>query len=319
MILDMQMEFKIKRAILTGGTGVIGSALIQELARKNIEVVVACRPRTPRLHHILKDPHVQIVECGLEDIKNLPMLIKEQFDVFFHLGWDGTFGTARNDMYLQNQNVKYTLDAVQTASVLGCKVFVGIGSQAEYGRTEGMLQPDTPTFPENGYGTAKLCAGQMSRILCREHGIRHVWARVLSVYGSCDGENTMVMSAIKNFLNGNHASFTKGEQQWDYLYSKDAAKMLLALAEKGTDGKIYCLGSGTVRTVAEYIDVIYKICGSCGTIGFGDIPYAERQVMHLCADISTIKKDTDVVPQYTFEEGIAETVAWYKSQMNGSF
>jgi len=49
-------------------------------------------------------------------------------------------------------------------------------------------------------------------------------------------------------------------------------------------------------------------------LGFGDIPYGEKQVMHLCADISELKKDTGFAARVPFSEGIAATVAWCKSQ-----
>lgn len=89
-------------------------------------------------------------------------------------------------MYLQNYNVIYALDAVELAHCCGCRTFVGAGSQAEYGRFEGKLRPDTPAFPENGYGMAKLCAGEMTRIQAHKYGIKHIWARILSVYGPYD-------------------------------------------------------------------------------------------------------------------------------------
>ena len=95
----------------------------------------------------------------------------------------GTTGAARNDMPLQTRNIASALQAAELAAKLGCNTFVGAGSQAEYGRTEQLLSPETPVFPENGYGMAKLCAGQMSRIRCQELGIKHVWVRILSVYG----------------------------------------------------------------------------------------------------------------------------------------
>ena len=79
---------------------------------------------------------------------------------------------------------------------LGCKVFLGAGSQAEYGRVSGILRPDTPAFPENGYGMAKLCAGQMSRVECQTLGMDHVWARILSVYGPHDGPATMISGTV---------------------------------------------------------------------------------------------------------------------------
>lgn len=75
------------------------------------------------------------------------------------------------------------------AALLG---FVGAGSQAEYGRVNHALTPDTPCFPENGYGMAKLCAGQMSRVECEKLGLVHIWPRILSVYGPYDGKNAMI-------------------------------------------------------------------------------------------------------------------------------
>ena len=114
-----------------------------------------------------------------------------------------------------------------------CKTFIGAGSQAEYGRYEGKLDADVPTFPENGYGMAKLCAGQMTRVQCEKYGISHIWTRILSVYGPYDGMNTMVMSLISHLLERKAFPCTKGEQVWDYLYSKNAAKMMYLLGEKG--------------------------------------------------------------------------------------
>ena len=60
--------------------------------------------------------------------------------------------------------------------------------------------PTPPTRPENGYGMAKLCAGQMSRLECERLGLDHVWPRVLSVYGPYDGPSTMISSAIRTLL-----------------------------------------------------------------------------------------------------------------------
>ena len=158
--------------------------------------------------------------------------------MFYHFAWKGTTGAARNDMRLQNDNVKYTLDAVNAAHRFGCHTIIGAGSQAEYGRVEGVLTSSTPVFPENGYGIAKLCAGQMSRILCEQHHMKHIWTRILSIFGPFDGEQSMVMSTIRNLLTGNRPALTKGEQQWDYLYSVDAGRAMYAIGESGIHGKV---------------------------------------------------------------------------------
>ena len=160
----------------------------------------------------------------------------------------------------------------------------------------------------------KLCAGQMTRIACKQKGMRHIWTRILSIYGPYDGENTMVMSTIYKLLNSEKPSCTKGEQMWDFLYSKDAALAMRLLGEKGTDGRTYCIGSGKARPLKEYIDIIGQNANKNVTIGYGDIPYGPLQVMYLCADITALREDTGFEPRYSFEDGIKETIEWCRTQ-----
>lgn len=309
----------MKRVIITGPTGAIGMALIEYLSNKNIEVIAVVRGDSRRKNQIHESETMMKVECALAELDQLPhkvqKAVKEKnwnkdipIDVFYHFAWDGTFGDSRNDMYLQNRNVTFALDAVNAASKLGCATFIGAGSQAEYGRYEGNLNAEVAAFPENGYGIAKLCAGQMTRILCEQMEMRHIWTRILSVYGPYDGCNTMIMSMIRKMMEGERASCTKGEQMWDYLYSKDAAKMMYLLGEKGVDGKTYCLGSGVAKPLREYIETIRNMINLQAEVGYGDVAYSPKQVMYLCADIEELIKDTGYTSEYSFESGIKETI-----------
>lgn len=303
------------KAVITGATGAVGMALISELTRNGIEVLVLCRPGSGRNARIKCGELVRMADCDLKDIKNYMPAEGEKYDVFFHFGWMGTTGAARNDMFLQNKNVEYTLDAVNLAHRFGCSVFIGAGSQAEYGRVEGKLSDTTPTNPEMGYGIAKLCAGRMSRIMCASLGIRHIWARILSVYGPYDGEISMVTSTLKKMLSGEEPECTPGEQIWDYMFSEDAARALLALAERGKDGGIYCLGSGKPAMLKEYIRKMRDAANPTCPLGLGKRPYAENQVMYLCADITKLKEDTGFEPSVSFEDGIAKTVKWVAEEI----
>ena len=305
----------MKTVVITGPTGAIGTALVENLIEKGIRVYAVVRKDSSRFDRIPVSPLVTPVLLGLHELSELENQIPVNCDVFYHFAWAGTIGDGRNDVCLQNQNVKYTLDAVRAAARLGCKRFVGAGSQAEYGRTEGLLSPDTPAFPENGYGMAKLCAGQMSRLLCEHLGLQHVWGRILSVYGPRDGAKTMIMSAIDAFLQNQCPAFTAGEQLWDYLYSKDAAQAMYLLGEKGRDKRVYCLGSGHARPLAEYITILRNSIDPNLKMRLGAIPYGPKQVMQLCADTETLREDTGFEPEYSFEEGIKETIAWYREEM----
>lgn len=304
----------IKNVIITGPTGSIGTALIDVLIQNGIEVYAICRPNSKRIKNIARSRYVHIIEMQLSELAEVKKELPDRCDTFFHFGWMGTFGNIRNDMFLQTENIQYTLDAVELAKECGCSTFIGAGSQAEYGRFEGKLNADTPTFPENGYGMAKLCAGHMSRIKCKEYGMRHIWTRILSVYGPFDGENTMIMSTIHKLLAGEKPSLTDGEQKWDYLYSKDAAGILYSLMKKGKDGKVYCLGRGEAVPLKEYVKEIRDVINERLELGFGEIPYGEKQVMFLCADTQDLEKDIGYQYRYEFSDGIKETIAWYRGR-----
>jgi nucleoside-diphosphate-sugar epimerase len=96
---------------------------------------------------------------------------------------------------------------------------------------------------------------------------------------------------------------------WDYLYSADAARALVSIAERGKHGVKYPLGSGTARPLREYIGAVRDAIDPNLPIGFGAIPYSDHQIMHLCADIAALTTDTGFVPEITFEEGIRRTIA----------
>lgn len=311
------------RMIITGATGTIGMALINKCIDCGTDVVALVNPDSTRLGRIPADPHVTVIKCGLADMADAtpeslgldPMENGAYADAMFHLAWGGTFGDARNDRALQEKNASYAVDAVRLAARLECPVFVGAGSQAEYGRVSGVLTADTVCNPENEYGRAKLRAMEMTGEICRDYGIRHVWPRILSIYGPYDGEKTMVMSVISALLKKQTPALTGGEQMWDYLYTEDAADALYLMAQHGEDGAIYPLGSGTARPLREYIEIIRDSIDPKLSLGFGQVPYSDKQVMYLCADISDLERDTGFTPKVSFEEGIKRTIKYVKNAL----
>ena len=301
----------IKRAIITGATGAVGTALTDALVKNNIEVLILVR-RGGRLEKIQKHPSIKVSFCALDEMANADLSEFGTFDAFFHLAWSGTYGNERNDASMQEKNIRYELDAIELAHRMGCRVFVSAGSQAENGRLpkRAKLSADSPENPENGYGIAKLAAGKLGRIKASQLGIRYNRIRILSAYGPGDGSHTMVMSTIIKLLKGERAEFTKGEQLWDFIYNDDVANAFLAVAENGKDGAVYPLGSGKVRPLREYIEIIRDTASPEAECHFGSIDYFPNQVMYLCADISKLQEDTGFTPETSFEEGIKSTVEW---------
>lgn len=117
--------------VVTGATSFIASGLLRELAKQNKKIYAICRPDSTKMYRIPNSSLINIIYCELSELETATERISEKCDVLFHLGWEGTGN--KNDMYVQNRNVKYTLDAVGLAEKTGCHTFIGAGSQAEYG------------------------------------------------------------------------------------------------------------------------------------------------------------------------------------------
>lgn len=292
----------MKSIIVTGATGAVGSAVVRRALDKGMDVTCIVHKGSKRLGNLPQSDKVHIVECDLHDYGTLSLNV--QYDAFIHMSWEKTFGASRDDAEVQTRNIQYTLDAVQLAHRCGCSVFVGAGSQAEYGVQSVDLTPDLPVKPESGYGIAKYAAGKLSAMLCRSLGMRQCWVRILSVYGPNDGENSLISYLIREFKAGNSPQLTKCEQMWDYLYADDAADAILAVAEKGVDGKAYPLGSGSGRKLSYYVEDIKNVINPSIEVQFGAKEYYPHQPMHLVADISELTNDTGWEPGCLFRDGI---------------
>lgn len=306
----MPLKDKKRKVILTGATGVIGAGIVRQCKELGWNVCAVVRPGSAKNKYI-EDSEATIIKCDLKDISELAENRDcQNADYFIHLGWMGTKKSAREDRIIQQQNVEYTMKACEVAYALGCSAFVFAGSQAEYGRLEGAMRPNLSTNPVSEYGKAKLQAGMATKEFCREHDMCHIYTRILSVYGPCNEPDTMVMSTIIKLLKGEVPFLTPGEQLWDYLYSDDAARALLLLACMGKTDRIYCIGSGEVKPLKDYMEVIGQVVNPEIELGIGKLPYAKNQIMELYADIEFLKNDTGFRTEVTFEEGIRRTTEW---------
>ena len=184
----------MQNIIVTGATGCVGSAVVRQAVAQGIKVTCIVHKDSKRVSNLPQSERIHIVECNLSDYSSLELV--GQYDALIHLSWEKTFGASRDDAEIQTHNIQYTLDAVRLAHRCGCKVFVGAGSQAEYGVQTKDLTPTLPVSPESGYGIAKYAAGKLSAMLCKSLGIRHNWVRIISVYGPNYGNNTQISYAI---------------------------------------------------------------------------------------------------------------------------
>ena len=227
-------------------------------------------------------------------------------DVFYHFAWDGTSKETRDDPQTHLNNIQYTLDAVGLAHRLGCRKFIGAGSQAEYGIYSGKIYPDTRVEPILSYGIAKYAAGKLSRKICDRDGITHIWTRIFSVYGEHDSENTMIQYALRQFRAGKPAHFSAATQTWNYLYETDAGKIFYLLGEKEVPSGTYCVASEDTRPLKNFILEMQQVYGNGAQCIFA--PPSNEKMVSLDPDITSLVEAIGWRPQTSFAEGIRKII-----------
>jgi UDP-glucose 4-epimerase len=303
------------RCLVTGASGHLGSYLTERLVSQGAEVIVLVRPQSNlwRLTGLLD--RIQVIRADLSDLAHAaPAIALAKPEAVFHLAWQGVTSTFKNDPEQITCNVEGSLDLFRIIESAGCRLWIGLGSQAEYGPNDKILSEDTPLRPTTAYGVAKLSVGLLTEKLCELAEMRHIWLRLLATYGPKDDERHLLPSVILQLLSGNRPRLTAGEQRWDYLYIEDAAEAIYqaALSEKAHG--FFNLGSGEAHSVRSILEKARDLIDASIDLGFGELSYPTDQQMRLETSIDRLSRATGWKPQINLEAGLSRTVEWYRAK-----
>jgi nucleoside-diphosphate-sugar epimerase len=260
---------------------------------------------------------LRLLYGDLNDRNVVERIVRDQCpDVICDLAWEGVANRLHDDPRQITANLSAHLGLIASASQAGCRRWIGLGSQAEYGPRPVRISENEPPGPVTLYGTVKLCLALLGQQLAVQSGMEFVWLRLFSTYGPMDSPGWLIPSVILALLRGERPKLTAGTQKWDYLFVEDAA---LAIAEAATASKlagVYNLGSGRVASVREIAGMIRDTIDRSSPLGIGELPYKSSQVMHLEADITKLCAAIPWLPATQLEEGIARTVGWYREHLH---
>ncbi len=296
----------MKKIVVDGATSMIGVSTIETAIEKGTEVYAIVRNNTKRIDRLPHSNLLHVVHGSLDDLKSISD-IPGDIDVYYHFAWDGTSKDDRNNPFIQEKNIEYTLDAVDLARRCGCKKFIGAGSQAEYGPRETAINDNTPFAPQTSYGIAKFASGQLSRKLCEQYGINHVWARVFSIYGRFDNDGTMLSYAIDRFLKGEVAHFSQGTQRWNYLNERDTGMIFYLLGCVDRCRGEYRIANTYSKPLREFI---LELAGFMGTLELCDFAESNNSVQAYGIDTldENLFETISYWPRISFEDGIKEMI-----------
>ncbi|MEQ1799274.1 MAG: NAD(P)-dependent oxidoreductase [Lacibacter sp.] len=291
------------RIIVTGSNGFIGRSLVKQLLTGKHEVCVLVRNKTvqPQVNTISYND--SLLDCA-DDVQSWKP------DVFFHLAWRGVDNTQRNSEENNLYNYRLTIDSVKLAKEAGCKQWIGAGSQAEYGVANSILSETENCKPVTGYGSTKQKLCNETQTLCSSYNMVHSWARIFSVYGPNDHQETLISYLIKTMFEKEVPQVSSCTQHWDYLFVNDAAAALGSLINHAG---VYNIASGKTVVLKEVVETIQQLTGYKGEIQWG---YKPDAALHfLCGSIEKISRNTGWSPIVSLNEGLAKTILNYNSSI----
>lgn len=302
----------MRKAIVTGANGFIGTALCRELSNQGTSVIAVVRNKEENISSIEYLDGLRIVYSDLSEFNNLHELISDRdIDVLFHLAWVGSAGPLRGNAAVQFNNIKYTCDTVEACSKMNCKRFVFASSIMEY-EIEAVMATDTTPGINTLYSSAKVSADYMARTIAGSLGVDYIRAVISNIYGPGELSPRLINTSIRKLLNGEHCAFTVGDQIYDFIYIEDAAKTFVAIGEKGVANRTYYIGSQNPKPLKEFLCELRDQVDPNIEIGLGEIPFNGVSLTYNEFNIYAVKEDTGFIPMVSFAEGIQNTIKWIK-------
>ncbi|MBQ8482502.1 MAG: NAD(P)-dependent oxidoreductase [Alphaproteobacteria bacterium] len=299
----------MKKAIITGANGFVGSAVTKELVNRGVEVLAL-----DMKGHDGNLPENQACSFAEFDLAH-PFEIKERAasfgaDIFYHFAWAGSAGKARTNAGLQLDNAKWTVDCLQLAKEIGCKRFVNAGSIMEKETVEAVFsEGNRPGLPYI-YGSGKLVAHTICKAVAADIGMDIVWAMITNAYGVGEKSARLINATIRKCIHHISPQFTSGVQNYDFVYIDDVARAFFLIGEKGKPFCEYLIGSSRARPLKDFLLEMREAIAPDLDFVFGEVPYTGVLQPLDDFDCSLTERDTGFRAEVGFGEGCRRTMEW---------
>ncbi len=303
----------MKKAIVTGANGFVGSALVKELIGRDVQVIALDREGCSG--NLPENDLVRFVPCDLAEMASLKDKVADRdIDVFYHFAWVGSAGPARADTALQLQNAQWTIDSLRVAKELSCARFVAAGSIMEHETLAAAYKDGNHPGLGYIYGGGKLIAHVMSMSVAADIGIDLVWAEITNAYGVGELSPRFVNTTIRKIIHGEPLQFTAGTQNYDFVYIDDVARAFYLIGENGKSFCEYLIGSSQAKPLREFILEMKAAVAPEREFIFGDVPFTGTNLPLEKFDCSKTERDTGFRAQVSFGEGVRRTMEWLKEK-----
>lgn len=301
------------KILLTGATGFLGSHIAEVLCSSGHELLLPRRAKSDTWRCATFENKVKWTNTDSETFES--DVLAFQPSVIINSAWNGVSARERDSWYDQLSNLYYQQRLLDLAKQLKVKVFIGIGSQAEYGTFDGCIDEDYPANPNTAYGTVKLAAQQIVKTFCEENHITWYWFRLFSCFGEREAENWLIPSVITRMLkHESEMDFTGGEQVYSYLYVRDLGYAITKVCtQKNAKSGIYNLSSQKQLTLQELLKELKARINPAFKLNFGALPYRLGQPMKVIGNSNKFVKAFGTLENTSFSDGLESTISYYQN------
>jgi dTDP-glucose 4,6-dehydratase len=312
------------KLLVTGGAGFIGSnfvrmALTDKFPDFNVEQLTVLDLLTyagdeENLKPVASDKRYKFVKGDIRDLELAKKLMKDADQVVHFAAESHVDRSIEGGSEFVSTNVMGTQVLLDAAKSSNIKRFVHVSTDEVYGSiSEGSWPEDHPLLPNSPYSASKAGSDLLVRAYNRTHKLDTVITRCSNNYGQYQFPEKVMPLFITNIIEGKKVPlYGNGLNVRDWLHVDDHCRGIALALTKGRAGEVYNIGGGTELTNVELTHKILKAMG----VGEEFIQPVEDRKGHdlrYSVDISKINKELGYSPQVNFEEGLEQTVNWYKN------
>jgi CDP-glucose 4,6-dehydratase len=325
---SMAVDFWDDRNVfVTGATGLLGSWLVEELLNRNAHVVCLVRDWVPssRFYKISGLQKATIVRGELEDFLLLQRALNEyEIDTVFHIAAQAIVGTSsRSALSTFEANIRGTyhlLEACKSNSKLVHRIILASSDKA-YGSHEHLpYKEEYPLLGRYPYDVSKACADLLAQSYFHTYRLPVGITRCGNLFGGGDlNFNRLIPGTIRSALRDEPPVIrSNGKYVRDYFYVRDAVDAYLMLAERlldpGVTGEAFNFGPGRPMSVLEIVQLLLGVMRRTDLQPVV-LDQTELEIYAQYLDCSKSQSILNWQPKYTVEQGLQETVAWYKENL----
>ncbi len=324
MAADAEAAGLMRSVFVTGGYGLLGAALVDELLVRGAGVTVLRRHAAPRSPLVLLDleRRVKVVAGTVTDLEVIDRALGEHdVDTVFHLAAQSLVRTAtQSPLPTWEANVRGTWTVMEACRTRGVARVVVAASERVYGTQADLpYREEMALAPRSPYEVSKAATDLIARSYWHTYGVPVATTRFANLYGGGDtNRSRLVPDAVHAVFSGRRPVIrSDGSPERDFLYVADAVRAYLAIAAaldepEGARGEAFNAGGGHPHSVREVVELICRIAGTDLEPDIRGVRAPEGKVDRQFVEVTKLRELTGWRPEVDLEQGLRRTVEWYR-------